>query len=107
MAYSVSHVIGCDLNNPVPVSFSFTNGSPAVTIPNCGPLGMEVFGSDGRLYVLAQAAGAITAGVTNVAITNTGVSPTFQATSGAGSYTYPGSTNLVSGDVAWFYKASV
>ena len=104
MAYSVSHVIGVDLNNPAPVSFSFTNGSTAVTIPNIGPLGMEVFGSDGRLYVLAQASGAIASGATTVGINTS----TFAATSGTGSYTAPTITGgLASGDVAWFSKASV
>jgi hypothetical protein len=102
MAFSVSHVIGADLNNPVPVSFSFTNGSTAVVIPNCGPLGMEVFGSDGKLYVLGQANASIPASTTACTVNAT----TFLVTASGGSYTSP-ATALVSGDVAWFSKASV
>ena len=102
MAYSVSHVIGVDLNNPAPVSFSETRGSTSVVIPNIGPLGTEVFGSDGKLYVLGQANASIPASTTACTVNAT----TFLVTASGGSYTSP-AVALVSGDVAWFSKASV
>lgn len=101
MAYSVSHVIGVDLNNPVP-----TNPNSAGTnIPNIGPLGTEVFGSDGKIYVLAQANASIPASTTACTVNAT----TFLVTASGGSYTSPAypTTGLNSGDVAWFGKASV
>ena len=102
MAYSVLPISGCDLSNTVPISFSYTNGSTAVNIPNVGPLGLETFGSDGKLYVLAQANASISASTTTCTVNPT----TFLVTATAGSYTSP-ATALVSGDVAWFAKASV
>jgi len=105
MAFSVSHVIGADLNNPVPVSFSTKIGATTYSVPNCGPLGMEVFGSDGKLYVLAQANATIPASTGSLTVN----ASTFLVTLTGGSYTSPAnpSTGLVAGDVAWFYKASV
>jgi hypothetical protein len=65
-------------------------------------LGQQVFGSDGKLYVYAQANGSIPA--STAACT---VSPsTFLATSTGGSYTSP-ATAMSAGDRAWFGKASV
>jgi hypothetical protein len=65
-------------------------------------LGQQVFGSDGKLYVYAQANGSIPA---STAVCT--VSPsTFLATSTGGSYTSP-ATAMSSGDRAWFGKASV
>ncbi|NCW72453.1 MAG: hypothetical protein EBW12_05525 [Actinobacteria bacterium] len=98
MAYSVSHIIGADFNSTVP-----TNANSAGTaVPIIGPLGLEAFGSDGRLYVLAQANASIPAS-TAVCTVN---SSTFLVTASGGSYTSP-AVALVSGDVAWFSKASV
>ena len=45
MAYSVLPIAGVDFNNTTPVSFSYTNGTTAVSIPNFAPLGTQTFGS--------------------------------------------------------------
>mgnify|MGYP003647072076 CR=1 FL=1 len=98
MAYSVSPVIGATLT-----SISETNpNSAGVAIPTDGPLGLQVFGSDGKLYVLAEAAASIPA---STAVCD--VDPaTFAVAVSGGAYTSP-AVALVSGDVAWFGKASV
>lgn len=98
MAYSVSHIIGPDFNNVVQTN---TN-SAGTAIPVIGPLGLEAFGSDGKLYVLAQASGSISASTTTCSINTS----TFAATGTSGSYTSP-AVALVANDVAWFSKASV
>lgn len=98
MAYSVSPVIGATLT-----SISATNpNSAGVAIPTDGPLGLQVFGSDGKLYVLAKAAASISASDADCSVDAT----TFAATASGGSYLSP-AVALVSGDVAWFGKASV
>jgi hypothetical protein len=98
MAYSVSHIIGADFNSTVP-----TNANSAGTaVPIIGPLGLEAFGSDGRLYVLAKASGSIAASTATCSINTS----TFAATGTSGSYTSP-AVALVADDVAWFSKASV
>jgi hypothetical protein len=98
MAYTVTPVIGVDFNNIVTTN---TN-SAGTAIPTFGPLGAEVFGSDGKIYVLAQANATITATTTACTINTT----TFLVTASGGSYTSP-AVALASGDVAWFSKASV
>lgn len=65
-------------------------------------LGTQVWGSDGKLHVYAQANAAITAS-TAVCTVN---ASTFLATASGGSYTSP-ATALAVGDRAWFEKASV
>lgn len=65
-------------------------------------LGTQVWGSDGKLHVYAQAGGAIPAS-TAVCTVN---ASTFAATATGGSYTSP-ATALATGDRAWFEKASV
>jgi len=98
MAYSVSPVIGATLT-----STSTTNlNSAGVAIPTDGPLGLQVFGSDGRLYVLAQANASIGASDADCSVNAT----TFLVTASGGSYLSP-AIALVTGDVAWFSKASV
>ena len=67
-----------------------------------GPLGNEVFGSDGLRYVLAKAGNTFTAGETSVSINTT----TFVATSTGGAYIAP-AVALASGQYGWFGKASV
>ncbi len=98
MAYSVSHVIGTTLTTTVPTN---TN-SAGTAIPTEGPLGLQVFGSDGRLYVLAKAGATISASDTACSVDPS----TFVATASGGSYTSP-AVALASGDYAWFSKASV
>ena len=98
MAYSVSHIIGADFNSIVPTN---TN-SAGTAVPIIGPLGLEAFGSDGRLYVLAQANASISASTAVCDINST----TFLVAASGGSYKSP-AVALSSGDVAWFSKASV
>lgn len=98
MAYSVSHQIGVDLNNIV----ASNPNSAGTSVPTFGPLGMEVFGSDGKLYVLGQANATITASTTVCTVNAT----TFLVTASGGAYTSP-AVALASGDFAWFGKASV
>ena len=98
MAYSVTPLGGIDL-----VSLVQTNtNSAGATVPTIGPLGLEVFGSDGLLYVLAKANASIPASTAVCTINPT----TFLVTASGGSYTST-TTALVSGDYAWFSKASV
>lgn len=96
-AFSVTPQIGIDLNNIVTAA-NIAAGQQ--TVPN--RLGEQVFGSDGKLYVLAQAGGSISAS-TAVCTVNAG---TFQATNSGGSYTSP-ATAMVTGDYGWFSKPSV
>lgn len=98
MAYSVTPLIGVDLNSIVPTN---TN-SAGTAVPTFGPLGTQVFGSDGKRYVLAQANASISAS-TGVCDINT---TTFLVAASGGAYTSP-AVALESGDVAWFGKASV
>jgi len=65
-------------------------------------IGSQVFGSDGKLYVYAQANAAITASTAVCTVNAT----TFLATASGGAYTSP-ATTMASGDRAWFSKASV
>lgn len=98
MAFSVSPIIGATFT-----SISATNpNSAGVAIPTDGPLGLQAFGSDGKLYVLAKANASISASTTVCTVNAT----TFLVTATGGSYTSP-AVALVSGDVAWFAKASV
>lgn len=98
MAYSVSHVIGTTLTSTVPTN----PNSAGVAIPTEGPLGLQVFGSDGKLYVLAKAGASISASDTDCSVDPA----TFVATASGGAYTSP-AVALSSGDYAWFSKASV
>ena len=98
MAYTITPLIGIDFNNIVTTN---TN-SAGTAIPTIGPLGAEVFGSDGKIYVLAQANASIPASTAVCAINTT----TFLVAVSGGSYTSP-AVALVSNDVAWFSKASV
>ena len=98
MAYSIAPLSGINL-----VGTTTTNTNSAGTaIPTFGPLGAEVFGSDGKRYVFAKAGASITAS-TAVCTVN---ASTFVATASGGSYTSP-AVDLVSGDYAWFSAASV
>ena len=98
MAYTITPLSGVNL-----VSTTTTNTNSAGTaIPTFGPLGAEVFGSDGKRYVFAQAGAAITASTATCSIN----ASTFVATGSAGSYTSP-AVALASGDYAWFSATSV
>jgi hypothetical protein len=101
MSYSVTPTSGINLDDKVQASTQVI-GSTTVTVPANGPLGSQVFGSDGKRYVLAQA-GATIAASTAVCTVN---ATTFVATATGGSYLSP-AVGLVTGDVAWFAAASV
>ena len=98
MAYTITPLSGVNL-----VSTTTTNPNSAGTaVPTFGPLGAEVFGSDGKRYVFAKAGGAITASTATCSIN----ASTFVVTGSGGSYTSPAVT-LASGDYAWFAATSV
>lgn len=98
MAYSITPTAGIDLEEVVQ-----TNPNSAGTAtPVNGPLGSQVFGSDGKRYVFAKAGAAISASTTVVDINTT----TFVAAASGGAYTSP-TVAVASGEYAWFGKASV
>ena len=92
MAFSVTPTSGID----------FTATYLVTEIAPIGPLGLEVFGSDGKIYVLAKAGAAIPASTAVCAIDPA----TFAATATGGAYTSP-TVAVASGEYAWFGKASV
>jgi hypothetical protein len=102
MPYSVLPIAGVDLNTTTPISFSYTNGTTAISIPDFAPLGTQTFGNDGLRYVFAQAGVAIAASAATCIIN----ASTFQVTLGA-TGTYLSGSSMASGDYGWFSKASV
>ena len=98
MAYSITPTAGIDLVSKV----NTNTNSAGTAIPVNGPLGSEVFGSDGKRYVLAKAGEAVTASTATCSIN----ASTFVATASGGAYTAPAVT-LASGDYAWFAATSV
>jgi hypothetical protein len=91
MAYSISGNSGVDFNQV----YLATDLPPH-------KLGTQQWGDDGKLYVFAQANASIPASTAVCTVNAT----TFLATASGGSYTSP-ATALVSGNRAWFGKASV
>jgi len=98
MSYNITPTSGIDLDSVVQTN----PNSAGVAIPVNGPLGSQVFGSDGKRYVLAQAGAAIVASTATCSIN----ASTFVATGSAGAYTSP-AVALASGDYAWFAATSV
>lgn len=98
MAYSITPTAGIDLVNVV----NTNTNSAGTAIPVNGPLGSEVFGSDGKIYVLAKANASIPASTAVCTVDPA----TFLVTASGGAYTSP-ATALTSGQYAWFAKASV
>ena len=96
MAYSVTPLVGIDLVNTV-TAVQFTAGYPINQL-----LGVQVWGSDGLLYVFGKANATITASTTACTVNTS----TFLVTASGGSYTSP-ATGMVTGDYGWFSKASV
>ena len=98
MAYSITPTAGIDLEAIVN-----TNPNSAGTgVPVNGPLGSQVFGSDGKRYVLGVADATIAA---STAVCD--IDPvTFEVVATGGAYTSP-AVALASGDYAWFAAASV
>jgi len=102
MAYSTIPTSGINLNGITTIDFAYTNGTTAESIPSFGPLGTEVFGSDGLRYVFAKAAATLTPSTATCSIDTTA----FIATSTGGAYIAP-AVALASGEYGWFGKASV
>lgn len=98
MAFTITPLAGIDLNNLAQTNLN----SAGVAVPTTGPLGSEVFGSDGLRYVFAQASTSIPASTATVGINAT----TFQAAATGGTYISPAYA-MVTGDYAYFGKASV
>jgi hypothetical protein len=98
MAYTITPLSGIDLNDIQTVAEQALNGG----VVTFGPLGAEVFASDGKRYVWARAGATITASVATCSIN----ASTFAATGSGGSYTGP-TVAMASGDYAWFSAASV
>ena len=97
MAFSITPLAGIDLYNTAQTNLN----SAGTAIPTIGPTGAEVFGSDGKRYVFAQAGVAIAASTTTCVIN----ASTFIATLGVGSYM--SGASMASGDYGWFGIASV
>lgn len=98
MTYTVTPIIGVDLDDATTVNLN----SAGTAVPTFGPLGTQVFGSDGKRYVFAKAGANIAASTTVVDINAT----TFVAAATGGAYTSP-TVAIASGEYAWFSKASV
>jgi hypothetical protein len=98
MAYSITPTAGIDLEDVV----NTNPNSAGTNIPVNGPLGSQVFGSDGKRYVLGVAGAAITASTATCSIN----ASTFVVTGSGGSYTAP-AVAVASGAYAWFAASSV
>lgn len=98
MAYNITPTSGINLDDIVATNLN----SAGASVPVNGPLGSQVFGSDGKRYVLARAGAVIGASTTVCSISPT----TFAATATGGAYTSPAYA-LANGDYAWFSVASV
>lgn len=94
--FSITPSVGADLNT-ITLAADIAAGKVVDA-----RLGSQVFGSNGRRYVYAQANAAITAS-TAVCTVN---ASTFLATASGGSYTSP-AVAMATGDRGWFSVASV
>ena len=96
--FTVSPVLGVDLNT-ITLAADVGSTSGAEDAPQ---LGTQVFGSNGRIYVYAQANAVITASTAVCTVNAT----TFLATASGGAYTSP-AVAMDSGDRGWFSRAGV
>lgn len=96
MVFSIAQTAGIDLDRV------YTVADIAAGEISGHALGTQVFGSDGKLYVYAEANATISASDTDCTVS----ASTFLATASGGSYTSP-ATAMVDGDQGWFSKASV
>lgn len=94
--FSITPSVGADLNT-ITLAADIAAGKVVDA-----RLGSQVFGSNGRLFVYAQANAAITAS-TAVCTVN---ASTFLVTASGGSYLSP-AVAMAAGDRGWFSKASV
>ncbi len=98
MSYNITPTAGINLDDVV----NTNPNSAGTNIPVNGPLGSQVFGSDGKRYVLGVAGAAVTASTATCSIN----ASTFVVTPSGGSYTSP-AVAVASGAYAWFAAASV
>jgi len=94
--FSITPSVGADLNG-ITLAADIAAGKVVDA-----RLGSQVFGSNGKLFVYAQANAAIPASTAVCTVNAT----TFLATASAGSYLSPAVAMAV-GDRGWFSKASV
>lgn len=100
--FTVTPVLGVDLNTitlAAEIQTASQSGSGAEDAPQ---LGTQVFGSNGRIYVYAQANAVISASDADCTVNAT----TFLATASGGSYLSP-AVAMASGDRGWFSRAGV
>ena len=96
--FTVTPVLGVDLNT-ITTAADIAANTGGEDAPQ---LGAQVFGSNGRIYVYAQA-NAVIAASTAVCTVN---ATTFLATASGGSYLSP-AVAMASGDRGWFSRAGV
>lgn len=96
--YSVTPLLGVDLTS---ITLAADVG-PASGAEDAPQLGTQVFGSNGRIYVYAQANATITASTTVCNINTT----TFLVAASGGAYTSP-AVAMATGDRGWWSKAGV
>lgn len=96
--FTVSPVLGCDLNT---ITLAADVG-PASGAEDAPQLGTQVFGSDGRRYIYAQANATIAAS-TAVCLIN---ATTFLVAATGGAARSP-AVAMATGDRGWFSVASV
>lgn len=96
--FTVTPILGCDFNS-ITLAADVGPSSGAEDAPQ---LGTQVFGSDGRRYVYAQANATITAATAVCTVNAT----TFLATATGGAYRSP-AVAMATGDRGWFSAASV
>ena len=99
MAFSIENRLGLDLVNTFPATI-YGTGTNLVRTPH--RVGDVAEASDGRLYVFAQAGGAIPAATAVCSISPT----TFQATATGGAYLST-TVAMVLNDFGWFSKSNV
>lgn len=94
--HTVSPILGVDLNTIV------TAADIASGLEDGPQIGTQVFSTNGKIYVYAQANATITASDADCTVNAT----TFLATASGGAYLSP-PVAMATGDKGWFSKASV
>lgn len=93
--FTVSPVLGVDLNTT-------TLAADVLVAEDAPQLGTQVFASNGKIYVYAQANAVIAASDADCTVNAT----TFLATASGGAYLSP-PVAMASGDRGWFSRAGV
>lgn len=96
--FTVTPILGVDLNTITTAADIAAN----IGAEDAPQLGAQVFGSNGRIYVYAQANAVISASDADCTVNAT----TFLATASGGSYLSP-AVAMASGDRGWFSRAGV